>query len=92
MDNYPLPPVDPLVEVTAAGCAPLVGDYAERRRDRRTAAPVGVRRRVEGQSVFAQTPDHRLDIGEGIIGVADLMEEIARIYGYDRYPRDAHGG
>ncbi|MEJ2305699.1 MAG: phenylalanine--tRNA ligase subunit beta, partial [Anaerolineales bacterium] len=34
----------------------------------------------------ATTPDHRLDIGEGITGVADLMEEIARIYGYDRIP------
>jgi phenylalanyl-tRNA synthetase beta chain len=27
-----------------------------------------------------------MDIGEGVIGVADLMEEIARIYGYERIP------
>jgi phenylalanyl-tRNA synthetase beta chain len=27
-----------------------------------------------------------LDIGEGVIGVADLMEEIARVYGYERIP------
>jgi len=32
------------------------------------------------------TPDHRLDIGEGIVGKADLLEEIARVYGYDRIP------
>ena len=32
------------------------------------------------------TPPYRLDIGEGLIGVADLVEEIARIYGYDRIP------
>jgi phenylalanyl-tRNA synthetase beta chain len=31
-------------------------------------------------------PDHRLDIGTGVIGQADLIEEIARIYGYDRIP------
>jgi phenylalanyl-tRNA synthetase beta chain len=31
-------------------------------------------------------PDHRLDIGEGVVGQADLMEEIARIYGYERIP------
>ncbi len=31
-------------------------------------------------------PDHRLDIGQGVIGLADLMEEIARIFGYDRIP------
>jgi phenylalanyl-tRNA synthetase beta chain len=27
-----------------------------------------------------------MDIGEGIVGVADIMEEIARIYGFDRIP------
>jgi phenylalanyl-tRNA synthetase beta chain len=27
-----------------------------------------------------------MDIGEGVIGIADLMEEVARIYGYERIP------
>jgi phenylalanyl-tRNA synthetase beta chain len=31
-------------------------------------------------------PDHRLDIDTGVTGQADLIEEIARIYGYDRIP------
>jgi phenylalanyl-tRNA synthetase beta chain len=31
-------------------------------------------------------PDHRLDISTGVVGRADLIEEIARIYGYDRFP------
>jgi phenylalanyl-tRNA synthetase beta chain len=31
-------------------------------------------------------PDHRLDIGLGVIGQADLIEEIGRVYGYDRVP------
>jgi phenylalanyl-tRNA synthetase beta chain len=31
-------------------------------------------------------PDHRLDIGEGVVGRADVIEEIARIYGYERIP------
>jgi phenylalanyl-tRNA synthetase beta chain len=31
-------------------------------------------------------PDHRLDIGSGVIGQADLIEEVARIYGYERIP------
>ncbi|HLA44849.1 MAG TPA: phenylalanine--tRNA ligase subunit beta, partial [Aggregatilineales bacterium] len=30
--------------------------------------------------------DHRMDIGTGVIGQADLIEEIARIYGYNRIP------
>jgi len=33
------------------------------------------------------TPDHRMDIfAESVTGRADLIEEIARIYGYDRIP------
>jgi len=31
-------------------------------------------------------PDHRLDIGTGLVGRADVVEEIARIYGYGRIP------
>jgi phenylalanyl-tRNA synthetase beta chain len=41
---------------------------------------------VSGETVTAITPDHRLDIGEGVTGKADVIEEIARIYGYDRIP------
>ncbi len=42
---------------------------------------------LESRSVIRTSPpDHRLDIGEGIVGFADVMEEIARIYGYDRIP------
>jgi phenylalanyl-tRNA synthetase beta chain len=31
-------------------------------------------------------PDHRLDIGAGVVGQADLIEEIARVYGYEKIP------
>jgi phenylalanyl-tRNA synthetase beta chain len=31
-------------------------------------------------------PLHRLDIGTGITGAADLIEEVARVHGYDRIP------
>ena len=37
--------------------------------------------------VRVTVPDHRLDIAaEAVTGQADLIEEIARIYGYDRVP------
>jgi phenylalanyl-tRNA synthetase beta chain len=38
---------------------------------------------VKDQSLQATVPPHRVDIQEG---PADLIEEIARIYGYDRLP------
>jgi phenylalanyl-tRNA synthetase beta chain len=41
---------------------------------------------IEGEQVHCQTPPHRLDIGEGVIGEADLIEEIARMVGYNNIP------
>ncbi len=36
--------------------------------------------------ISVTAPPHRLDIGEGVVGLADVLEEIARSYGYDRIP------
>jgi phenylalanyl-tRNA synthetase beta chain len=41
---------------------------------------------VNDDTLSVRAPDHRLDIGEGVVGKADLMEEVARVYGYDRIP------
>jgi len=86
VDNYPLPPVDPTVEITPSDVRRWLGI------DLSPAEVADILRRlefkveIEGQVVRATIPDHRLDIGEGVIGVADLMEELARVYGYERIP------
>ena len=86
VDEYPLPPVDPVVQVTPHDVKRLLGI------DLTTPEIADLLRRlefqvsIEGETVTAVTPDHRLDIGDGITGKADVIEEIARIYGYDRIP------
>lgn len=86
VDEYPLPPEDPVVEVTPADARRWLGIdlSAEQMADylRRLQFEVT----LEGERVRARTPDHRLDISGGVVGMADLMEEIARLYGYDRVP------
>lgn len=86
IDNYPLPPetikVDlPMayvqwilgVEITAGDAAALL------RRLQFEVAP-------DSDVLHVTVPDHRMDIGTGTTGQADLTEEIARIYGYDNIP------
>lgn len=42
--------------------------------------------RIESDRLEVDVPDHRTDISPGEAGIADLCEEIGRIYGYDRLP------
>ena len=41
---------------------------------------------LKDDKVTAKVPAFRMDIGTGVVGVADVMEEVARMYGYDRIP------
>lgn len=86
VDNYPLPPQDPTVDITPADVRRWLGIELTAQDIADILVRLEFKVEVEGQTVRATTPDHRLDIGTGITGVADLMEEVARIYGYDRIP------
>jgi phenylalanyl-tRNA synthetase beta chain len=86
LDNYPLPPEAPRVALPVAEVRRILGMdfFAE------TAAEILQRLQfevtIEGDTLHVVAPDHRLDIGTGVVGQADLIEEIARIHGYDRIP------
>ena len=89
VDEYPLPPVDPAVEITPEDVCRWLGIELS------VEEIVKILESLEFECqlttdpkslITAKTPDHRLDIGTGVIGKADLMEEIARVYGYDRIP------
>ncbi len=86
VDAYPLPPDPSVVAVSSDEVKRWLGIELE------TSEISGILKRLgfgieeKGDKLEVTSPDHRLDIGEGIIGIADLMEEVARIYGYDRIP------
>ncbi len=86
VDNYPLPPETVTVDLPVSEVQRITGmDFsADEIADilRRLQFTV----EIAGDTLRVIVPDHRLDIGTGVIGQADLIEEITRIYGYDRIP------
>lgn len=86
VDSYPLLQVDPTVEIKPEDIRRWLGISIGADQVADILRRLEFQVKVEGEIVRATAPDHRLDIGEGIVGVADVMEEVARIYGYDRIP------
>jgi phenylalanyl-tRNA synthetase beta chain len=86
VDNYPLPPVDPIILITPREVERWLGIHLEPEQIAELLKRLDFIVEVKGDVVHAHTPDHRLDIGQGIVGTADVLEEIARIYGYEMIP------
>ncbi len=86
VDAYPLPPTEPVVEITPRDVKRWLGLDLSAARIAELLARLEFKVEVFDDTVRALCPDHRLDIGTGITGKADLIEEIARIHGYDNIP------
>ncbi len=87
VDAYPAPPATVTVALSIERVNNLLGmDIAIEE------AAAALRRlefeaRVDDDVIHATAPDHRLDINaDPIVGQADLLEEIARVLGYDQIP------
>lgn len=86
VDQYPLPPQDQTVEISSQDVDRWLGIQLNLNQITEILIRLEFKTEIEGNVVRATTPDHRLDIGEGVTGKADILEEIARIYGYERIP------
>jgi phenylalanyl-tRNA synthetase beta chain len=86
VDEYPLKREDPVVSITAENVRRLLGVELSPRHIAELLERLEFECRVVGESVIARTPPFRMDIGEGLTGEADLIEEVARMYGYNNIP------
>ncbi len=87
VDAYPNPPRPATIEITPQQVRRLLGFTPERQEIRALLERLEFTCEEVGEDgLRVQAPPYRLDIGEGVIGIADLCEEIARLYGYDRIP------
>ncbi len=86
IDEYPLPPQPSRVEVSPQDARRWLGVELSTGQISDILTRLGFEVKAKGDTLSVTSPDHRLDIGEGVIGKADLMEEVARIYGYENIP------
>jgi len=86
VDEYPLKPKALTVTVTPRDVERLLGIELTAKQIAELLTRLEFKCAVEKDKVKAKVPPHRMDIGEGVIGLADVLEEIARSYGYDNIP------
>ncbi|MCX6544053.1 MAG: phenylalanine--tRNA ligase subunit beta [Acidobacteria bacterium] len=86
VDRYPGKVDPPVVAITPADVERQLGVRMEIDQIVRILGALEFRCEVVEGTVRATAPEHRLDIGQGITGQADIVEELARIYGYERIP------
>jgi phenylalanyl-tRNA synthetase beta chain len=87
VDAYPLPPKDPVIEITPADVKRVLGVDLSIEQIKSMLERLEFKCTLKDkQCLLVTVPDHRIDIGEGVTGKADIVEEIARVYGYDNIP------
>ena len=86
VDVSPLPLPETVVELPAAEIERALGIEIALPEAIRILEALEFGVEADGERLRVTAPDHRLDIGEGAVGVADLVEEVARVWGYERIP------
>jgi len=86
VDAYPLPPKDAVVEITVNDVKRWLGIDLTLEQISNLLSRLEFKSTITNNHLQVTSPNHRMDIGEGVVGVADVLEEVARSYGYDNIP------
>ena len=86
VDEYPLKPKDSVVEVTSKDVKRLLGIELTVEEISALLQKLEFKCEITNNKLLVTAPPHRMDIDEGVVGLADVLEEVARSYGFDKIP------
>ncbi|HEX9733745.1 MAG TPA: phenylalanine--tRNA ligase subunit beta [Thermoanaerobaculia bacterium] len=86
VDEYPAPPEETALDFPLAEIPRYLGVDVPKDEVLRILGKLEFQVDDGGGVLRLTVPDHRLDVGRGAVGIADVVEEIARVYGYERIP------
>jgi phenylalanyl-tRNA synthetase beta chain len=86
IDMYPKKYVNPVIAISEGDTQRMLGVHIPADEIARLLGRLEFCCERKDDVVSATAPDYRTDIAEGVVGKADVIEEIARLYGYDRIP------
>jgi phenylalanyl-tRNA synthetase beta chain len=86
VDVYPLKPKDSVVEVTPKDVKRLLGIDLTLEEISALLQKLEFKCEITDNQLRVTAPPHRMDIDEGVVGLADVLEEVARSYGFDKIP------
>ncbi len=86
VDAYPQPYEDPTITLSMQTVKRILGLNLQPAQAAALLEKIGFTCQVKKDSLVVTAPPTRVDIGTGVVGEADILEEIARLYGYDNFP------
>jgi phenylalanyl-tRNA synthetase beta chain len=86
VDVYPLKPKDSVVELTSQDVKRLLGIDLTTKEIAALLSKLEFKCEETKNGLRVTAPSHRMDIDEGVVGLADVLEEVARGYGFDNIP------
>ncbi len=87
VDEYPLAPKQSLVKISQKDIKRSLGIEIPLGKAKELLESLEFDCAFEGtETLLVKAPLFRMDIGEGIVGIADIMEELARLYGFENIP------